>query len=99
MKTNFKIGNKKYKIVWCHITGEEILPRPELRGLSICQIRNADDEPLSEGVARCVSSDSFCYRIGRRLSLQRALSALFSNKQTRRTAWHQVLEFKDVSGK
>lgn len=45
-----------------------------------CEIRK-DDEVISYGIANCYAEDRFSYKIGREISLGRALDNLFSQSQ------------------
>jgi len=51
------------------------VPR-ERGGYTLCTIRDDDGSELAIGVAECSPLDPFCYRIGRAISLGRAMKRL-----------------------
>lgn len=67
----------------------------KLRAMSYCWITTNGVIGATDnwGTAFCTMTDNFCYKIGRKLSLDRALHSVFSNSDERRQVWEQVLQY------
>lgn len=68
------IDGKNYQVKWIHLKNYY----PSVG--TICSIINLDDGSITEGHSYVSKKDSYNYDKGRKVSLSRALSKLFSTK-------------------
>ena len=69
-----QVDGKNYQVKWIHLKNKY----PSVG--TICSIINLDDDIVIEGLSYVSRKDSYNYDKGRKVSLSRALSKLFSTK-------------------
>jgi hypothetical protein len=93
------VDGNEYEIVWQHeryddVRDQEVLQHPD-RAITDCQIIK-DVAGYGIGHSHCSWSDNFSRKVGRKLSLQRALlNSNFTHEQ-RRQVWAQVLAVRGL---
>lgn len=93
------VDGKEYEIVWQHeryddVRDQEVLQHPD-RAITDCQIIK-DVAGYGIGHSHCSWSDNFSRKVGRKLSLQRALENSNFNYAQRQQVWEQVLAVKGL---
>lgn len=97
------VDSKEYKIEWSHSRWDldwkdmEVI-QPDVRATTRCLVKT--DAPISTvvegGFSFCAWSDNFSRKVGRKLSLQRALLNSDFTQAQRKQVWDQVLCIKGL---
>ena len=97
------VDSKEYKVTWDHDRFDDPKDMEVLqacvRARTMCYIWDADrgeDDPFGFDCAECSWSDNFSRRVGRKLSLQRALLNSDFTEDQRRQVWAHVLSIKGL---
>ena len=102
------VNDVEYRIDWNHVRFD-LSPQTydvedngedhKIKAMTYCFVSYADPrvEHLEStpgiGHALCSMSDNFCRKMGRKVSLERALQEAFGSSEERRQVWEQVLQY------
>ena len=88
---NILVNNIRFSLYFSHT--RTILPE-----CTICRIISESNEIISEGIALVHYKDRFCRKIGRKISLAKALKKSRLNKKTRKQFWIEYFKIceKDI---
>jgi hypothetical protein len=86
-----EIDGRKYKVTWKH--DKDVSPNFPYKVMTYCDIYDNDSTVrLAGGLARCSLKDNFSRKIGRRLSLVRALHFMNTDKGIRARFWDEYFK-------
>jgi hypothetical protein len=97
------VDSKEYKIEWEHERYDFEDPHLDIKANTFCYLHKSFDcsqgsawVSFGKGWASCSWSDNFSRKVGRKLSLQRALLNSDFTQAQRKQVWDQVLSIKGL---